>query len=223
MNIFLRIASIILSSGLLAELHGFEIVSGGDYGNLTVSDTITNDHRRAIISQAIVLNEGDLFQIIGSTNTGSILTRAEDPYGYDSNGPTVDAALHITIGDINFKTSNLSSGLVFAGPATITFGWSWPSGLDVYTGNNRPYYWWVYEGNPRDVYGILTYSLVRKSSPITVSNPITVPPTSVTDANWDIQLEVSEDLKNWSPTISGEYLGNSAMRFFRINAKQITE
>jgi hypothetical protein len=45
----------------------------------------------------------------------------------------------------------------------------------------------------------------------------------VTDANWDIQLEVSEDLKNWSPTVSGEYLGNSKMRFFRINARQITE
>ncbi|MDB4388209.1 hypothetical protein N9Z03_02245 [Akkermansiaceae bacterium] len=50
----------------------------------------------------------------------------------------------------------------------------------------------------------------------TVSKPVIVPPSSASTDKWNVQLQVSTDLKNWEDVVSGEFLGSDKARFFRI-------
>ena len=63
--------------------------------------------------------------------------------------------------------------------------------------------------------GFVTLRILQKGEEL-VSNPVLLP--AAADSRYEISLESSTDLQNWSPAAPGEYLGSSTQRFFRVKA-----
>lgn len=99
----------------------------------------------------------------------------------------------IRIGDKTFSSGNQhgQSGLTIAGPAVITLE------------NMQP-------GAASAARGIATFE-VRKIG--TASPPAQVPQEA--GSNFDVILEQSSDLVNWTPANPGAYSGTETKRFFR--------
>jgi hypothetical protein len=77
----------------------------------------------------------------------------------------------------------------------------------------------VYTGAVKVTSGIgnpVTLKITPASVNATTSKPVIVPPTSASDTKWNVQLQVSTDLKNWQDVVPGEFLGSDKARFFRI-------
>ena len=64
----------------------------------------------------------------------------------------------------------------------------------------------------------VTLKITQPASNATTSKPVIVPPTSASDTNWNVQLQVSTDLKNWEDVVPGEFLGSDKVRFFRVKS-----
>jgi len=61
----------------------------------------------------------------------------------------------------------------------------------------------------------VTLSILKQGDQL-LSPPMVTPGSA--DAKYDITLETSTDMQNWSPTVPGEFLGNTGQRFFRVRA-----
>lgn len=64
---------------------------------------------------------------------------------------------------------------------------------------------------------LMSYKITRPD-PAVISNVVTLPHTS---GNWEVQLETSSDLKNWTAVAPGSFSGNPDLQFFRVKATQI--
>lgn len=61
----------------------------------------------------------------------------------------------------------------------------------------------------------VTLSILKQGQQL-LSTPMVTPGTA--DSKYEITLETSTDMQNWTPTVPGEFLGNSGQRFFRVRA-----
>jgi hypothetical protein len=115
--------------------------------------------------------------------------------GGSGNGASDPAILNfrIRIGDNTFSSGNIQteSGFTIAGPAVITLE------------NMQP-------GTVVSNRGIATFE-VKKIG--TASLPAEVPQEA--GSNFDVVLEQSSDLVNWTPANPGAYSGTETKRFFR--------
>ncbi|MDB4527659.1 hypothetical protein N9198_02155 [Akkermansiaceae bacterium] len=66
--------------------------------------------------------------------------------------------------------------------------------------------------------GPVTLKITPAAANVTTSKPVIVPPTSASDTKWNVQLQVSTDLKNWEDVVPGEFLGSDKVRFFRVKS-----
>lgn len=76
---------------------------------------------------------------------------------------------------------------------------------------------------PCDVYingvnGSLMMYKITKPDTAMISNVVTLPHTS---GNWEVQLETSSDLKNWTAVVPGSFSGDPDLQFFRVKATQM--
>ena len=103
-----------------------------------------------------------------------------------------DTLLSVTIGDFSYNMSpDLKEQIVIAGPAVLSL-------MDRPTGDSQWYR------------NIVTFDVKRIG---TASPPAEVPQEA--GSNFDVILEQSSDLVNWTPANPGAYSGTETKRFFR--------
>lgn len=70
------------------------------------------------------------------------------------------------------------------------------------------------ENDNTDWSGFLSYKIIKPETSL-LSNAVTL---SSSGGGWDVQLEQSTDLKNWTPVVPGTFSGDLDLQFFRVKA-----
>jgi hypothetical protein len=150
-------------------------------------------------SETLTLNEGDTAKVIFAYDTGMVSFHSPSNCSVSVTVKSTSFNIPIASGSgggtaNSFTPSQIraSKPIAIAGPATIR--------LQSTNGNS-------YNGG---ISSIVTLSINRAG---TASPPSSIPQEAGT--TWDVILESSSDLVNWTTANPGEYTGTEPKRFFR--------
>lgn len=154
------------------------------------------------LSEVLILNEGDVLQVLRFSTTNPYITRE---YRFSNNsggssGSTYSGRIYCTSGAVESTVT----GDYIVGPASIQLGYKFvevDNRTDTYT----------YTGGI--IYAELDYAILRAGAS-TQSSYVTIPANP--SGNFEVKLQTSTDLETWTPTTPGVFpYGNNA-KFFRL-------
>ena len=192
-NLLNTLICILLTSPLAA----FDIaLDGVEFGSLQMSITDSSWSGGAdYYSDALVLNDGDVLQVLRLSIGGSIFNI---PGGATSNA-TYDIGVFCTQGAIS---STVDESNFVVGPASIVVGYDFLNTYETY-----------YARNGQNYYVQMDYSILRAGAS-TQSSYVTIPANS--SGNFEVKLQTSSDLQTWSPTTPGIFPYGDNAKFFRL-------
>ena len=145
----------------------------------------------------MVLAEGDRAEIVGSL-----------PYQNGNYAPAhlENGKLAITVGNVDFDVSifesTVGSGNGIATKVLSKIVLTGPAVIKLHSGGNS----------------FVTFEIHRAWEP---SNAVPIPQEA--GANFNVILEQSSDLLNWTPANPGTYTGTEVKRFFRTRIVRLTQ
>ena len=191
---------------LTSPLAAFDIaLDGVEFGKLQMTTTqsnwtVTGSETIELLSEAVILNQGDVLQILRNSPEDQLSYNYTSNDGYGGWHYFFTKA-HVTSGDV---VSSTRSGFI-VGPASVQVGFKF---ISPSPGSSR-IYTFTYE-NP---YAELDYAILRAGAS-TRSSYVTIPANS--SGNFEVKLQTSSDLQTWSPTTPGIFPYGDNAKFFRL-------
>ena len=192
---------------LTSPLAAFDIaLDGVEFGKLQMTTTqstwtVNQSESVEFLSDAVVLNQGDVLQILRiSPDYTHYIDHTYTFNGGSSSGSNpLRNRVHITSGDV---ISTATTGFI-VGPASIQVGFKITTGYITQT----------YTNNGENLYAELDYAILRAGAS-TQSSYVTIPANS--SGNFEVKLQTSSDLQTWSPTTPGIFPYGDNAKFFRL-------
>ena len=192
---------------LTSPLAAFDIaLDGVEFGVLQMYSTTSSWPKGTeFLSEVLVLNEGDVLQVLRwSKSDSNHIDYRRDGASYN-NQNYEDLRIYTTHGQV---TTTPYSGNFIIGPASIQVGFKTP--IHNYTSDNYTYY--IVNG-VTSIYAQMDYAILRAGAS-TQSSYVTIPANP--SGNFEVKLQTSTDLERWTPTTPGVFpYGNNA-KFFRL-------
>ena len=164
-----------------------------------------------VFSEGIVLNEGDVMEILNYISNRSTLRQYNGyhysdggfitVYTYDSDDSGYERAVFHSGSDVSTIREDVVNGRFIVGPTTVYVGTQYSGASDWFNGISG------------SLNIVLHYAIQRKSSLSYKNiNMISVPENAVGDG-LELLVEASSDLQTWTPVHSSTVSGDKA--FFR--------
>ena len=192
-----------------SPLAAFDIaLDGVEFGKLQMTTTqstwtLNDSETVEFLSGAIILNQGDILQILRNSPEDAFSIAVTITYG--NGNPSTSSwnfysMAYVTSGDV---ASSTRTGFI-VGPASVQVGYKFinPAGsnrTDIYTYGN--------------LYAELDYAILRAGAS-TQSSYVTIPANP--SGNFEVKLQTSSDLQTWSPTTPGIFPYGDNAKFFRL-------
>ena len=206
-NLLNTLICILLTSPLAAFDIALDGVEFGKLQMITTQSTWTINQSESVefLSDAIVLNQGDVLQILRISPEDSVWIQYNYTYsgGSSNTGESFLPRVHITSGDL---TSSTRTGFI-VGPASVQAGFKFA----LTTGSGRITQ--TYTNNYENLYTEFDYAILRAGAS-TQSSYVTIPANS--SGNFEVKLQTSSDLQTWSPTTPGIFPYGDNAKFFRL-------
>ena len=195
---------------LTSPLAAFDIaLDGVEFGKLQMTTTqstwtINQSESVEFLSDAIVLNQGDVLQILRNSPESSFWIRSDYTYNGGSSSDSYDffPRVYITSGDL---TSSTRTGFI-VGPASVQVGFKFALTTSFYITQ-------TYTNDGENLYAELDYAILRAGAS-TQSSYVTIPANP--SGNFEVKLQTSSDLQTWSPTTPGIFPYGDNAKFFRL-------
>ena len=193
---------------LTSPLAGFDIaLDGVEFGKLQMTTTertwtLNAQETAELVSEAIILNQGDVLQILRISPEYNPTINYTSSLG-GSGGDDYVCKVYTTSGDV---VSTTSTGFI-VGPASVQVGFKLYNSSNI--NSDRVLTYTTYY----NLYAELDYAILRAGAS-TQSSYVTIPANL--SGNFEVKLQTSTDLETWTPTTPGVFpYGNNA-KFFRL-------
>ena len=195
---------------LTSPLSAFDIaLDGVEFGKLQMTTTqstwtVNQSESVEFLSDAVVLNQGDVLQILRiSPDYTDYINYTYTYSGGGSNGQgQLPNQVHITSGDV---ISTAITGFI-VGPASVQVGFK----IAKTSGGTLTQ---TYTNDGENLYAELDYAILRAGAS-TQSSYVTIPANP--SGNFEVKLQTSSDLQTWSPTTPGIFPYGDNAKFFRL-------
>lgn len=193
---------------LTSPLAAFDIaLDGVEFGKLQMTTTestwiLSAQETAELVSEAVILNQGDVLQILRNSPDDYITIPYTSNQGYSSNAYPY-STVYATSGDI---VSNTRAGFI-VGPASVQVGFKLYNSSNINSDRVLTY------TTDNNLYAELDYAILRAGAS-TQSSYVTIPANS--SGNFEVKLQTSSDLQTWSPTTPGIFPYGDNAKFFRL-------